>query len=217
MIFSVWKPKGPTSNDVLNSIRRAANTRAVGHAGTLDPLAEGVLVVGIGREANKKLKDIVGSEKEYVAEITLGATSKTGDSEGPINSSNVLKNILVSDIENILPQFTGKIQQTPPVYSALKIAGKEAYKYAREGKTPEMKSREVEIKNIEILDFSWPTLKLKVTTGPGVYIRALARDIGEVLGCGAYLAGLVRTRVGNFTFENCVPADKIIAQINENR
>ena len=198
-IFAVWKPVGPTSNDVLNQIRKIAGTRHVGHAGTLDPLAEGVLVVGIGREATKKLKDAVGAEKEYIADVYLGATSTTDDEEGTKKHSHILENVRMSVIENVIKEFVGKIQQTPPIYSALKIKGRPAYKYARGGETLEMKPREVEIKSIEIIKYEWPHLALKVITGPGVYIRALARDLGERLGCGAYLSGLVRTRIGLFT------------------
>lgn len=201
-IFAVWKPKGPTSNDILNQIRKIAGTKHVGHAGTLDPLAEGILVVGIGREATKKLKEAVSAEKEYIADIFLGANSTTDDEEGVKTHTNKLENVRMFDIEKALKKFTGNITQTPPIYSAIKIAGREAYKYARKGQCVEIKPREVEIKSIEILKYSWPLLTLKITTGPGVYIRSLARDLGNKLGVGGYLAGLIRTRVGTFTKEN---------------
>jgi tRNA pseudouridine55 synthase len=207
-IFAVYKPKGPTSNAVLNQIRRKLGTRKVGHAGTLDPLAEGVLVVGIN-EGTKKLTEVVAKEKEYIAEIKLGATSNTDDAEGQISYSNVLENIGITDLEKVLDQFVGKIMQTPPIYSALKIKGRPAYKYARAGEDITMKPREVEIESIEVLEYSWPVLKLKAVTGPGVYIRSLARDIGEKLKVGGYLLSLSRTRVGDFKIEDAITVEEI--------
>jgi len=214
MILNIYKPKGPTSNDVLNQIRRKLGTKKVGHAGTLDPLASGVLVVGIA-EGTKALANIVKDEKEYVADIFLGATSATDDAEGPIYQktqkqySDKLENLRMVDVSRALENFIGKIQQTPPLYSAVKVAGKEAYKYARQGKALILKPREVEIKSIEILKYDWPRLTLKVVTGPGVYIRRLARDLGQILGCGAYLADLVRTRVGQFAIEKAMLVENL--------
>jgi len=198
MIFPVYKPRGPTSNAVLNELRKKLGTRKIGHAGTLDPLAEGVLVVGVGREATKKLSEVVAKEKEYVADIYLGATSETDDAEGLITVNKEPRMATNDEVKKVLDSFVGKIQQIPPIYSAVKIKGREAYKHARAGKMPEMKSREVEIREIEILKYDWPNLKIHVVTGPGVYIRSLARDVGEQLGCGAYLSNLIRTRVGEY-------------------
>ncbi|MBU1472344.1 tRNA pseudouridine(55) synthase TruB [Patescibacteria group bacterium] len=205
-IVAVYKPKGPTSHDIVNVVRRITGEKRVGHAGTLDPLASGVLVVGIGREATKKLSLIVGKEKEYIATIKLGATSTTDDEEG--EKRNV--ECRMSNVETIqrkIKQFSGVISQVPPVYSAVKVDGKEAYKYARKGKEVELKPRKVLIKEIEIIEYSWPLLRLRVVTGPGVYIRALARDIGGALGVGGYLASLERTRVGDFTIHDAIKPD----------
>lgn len=203
-IFAVYKPKGLTSNAVLNCLRRAACTKKIGHAGTLDPLAEGVLVVGVGREATKQLAKEVAKEKEYHASITLGTTSATDDEEGEKTDHADYSIPTREDIETILHQFKGNILQIPPVYSAIKINGREAYKRVRKGEDVIMKPREVIIKSIFLEYYNWPHIALKVVTGPGVYIRSLARDIGEALGTGAYLSGLVRTRVGLWTSKDAL-------------
>lgn len=202
-IFAVYKPKGPTSNDVVQDIKRITGGEKVGHAGTLDPLAEGVLVVGISREATKKLNEEVKKEKEYLARIKLGETSTTDDEEGEKTAVS-LERPARSDIESAVEKFLGKIKQIPPIYSAVKVGGKEAYKFARHGEKPILLERDAEVKEIEVLDYEWPFLELRVVTGPGVYIRALARDIGKELKTGAYLAGLKRTRVGDFTADKAL-------------
>ena len=203
-IFAVYKPKGITSNDAVQIVKRQSGGKKTGHAGTLDPLATGVLVVGVGREATKQLGEIVKKEKEYLAVIKFGETSSTDDEEGEkikVKAKNIPE---IIDIEKAIKKFQGKITQIPPVFSAIKVNGREAYKLARTGREVEMKPREIEIKKIDITDYKWPILKLKVVTGPGAYIRALARDIGEELGVGGYLADLERTRVGQFVKEEAV-------------
>ncbi|MEK7086665.1 MAG: tRNA pseudouridine(55) synthase TruB [Patescibacteria group bacterium] len=203
--FAVYKPKGPTSHDIIQEIRRMTGIRKVGHAGTLDPLASGVLVIGLGREATKNLKTAVEAEKEYVALIKLGMESATDDEEGKkITNAKVLIPPIKKIKDIILKKFIGKIEQTPPVFSAVKISGKRAYKFARAGKEIFLKPRPVEIKNIKILKYKWPFLKIKAVTGPGVYIRSLARDIGRELKTGGYLAELERTRVGRFSKKNAI-------------
>lgn len=200
-IFAVYKPKGPTSHDVINQLRRKTGVRKIGHAGTLDPLASGVLVVGVGREATKQLGAVARKEKEYLAKIRLGMTSTTDDEEGEKTKTKVAGIPTIVEIKKAVAKFEGEILQTPPIYSAIKIKGKEAYKLARKGQTPELKPRKVLIKEIEILNYEWPYLELRFVTGPGVYIRALARDIGKELKVGGYLAELERTRVGKFTLD----------------
>src|SRR3989344_3976632 len=182
-IFAVYKPKGLTSNAVLNHLRHAAHTKKIGHAGTLDPLAEGVLVVGVGRDATKQLAKEVAKEKTYRANYTIPTRE---------------------DIEMILHKFEGVIFQIPPPYSAVKVKGKEAYKRVRKGEKVSLEPRRVEIKSITLESYEWPFLLLRVVTGPCVYIRSLARDMGEALGTGGYLSGLVRTRVGQWTTENAL-------------
>ena len=209
-IFAVYKPTGPTSHDIVDQVRCATGVVKVGHAGTLDPLARGVLVIAVGREATKQIATIVKKEKEYVAKVRLGVTSTTDDGEGEkvAKKSDIFEPDLVK-ITEVVQSFIGNIEQVPPVYSAVKVAGQEAYKRARRGEDIKMKSRQVEIKEIEILSYQWPFLTLRVVTGPGVYIRSLARDIGEKLGVGGYLADLERTRVGDYTKEEAVKIEKL--------
>lgn len=204
MILAVYKPKGPSSNQMLGRIKKLTGIKKVGHAGTLDPLASGILVVAIGRGSTKKISEEVKKEKEYLAEIKLGETSETDDEEGKKTKIHVKTPPDISNVNNVVLSLVGKIFQTPPLYSSVKISGVESYKLARVGKEVELKPREVEIKEIEVLDYHYPILKLRVLTGPGVYIRSLARDIGEKLGTGGYIKELERTRVGNFTKDKCV-------------
>ena len=202
-IFAIYKPKGPTSHDIIDKLRRETGVKKIGHAGTLDPLASGVLVVGVGRKATKQLGAIVKKEKEYSAKIRLGMTSPTDDAEGIKTEIKIVGKIpTFGEIKKALAKFEGEILQTPPIYSAVKVKGKKAYKLARKGQTPKLKPRKALIKEIEILKYEWPYLELRVVTGPGVYIRALARDIGKYLKTGGYLAGLERTRVGSFTLDS---------------
>ena len=184
-------------------MRRITGEKRVGHAGTLDPLATGVLVVGIGRDATKRLGDIIGSEKEYIATVKLGKTSTTYDAEGEIvaGGSTIPTR---GEVEKVLENFEGKITQVPPIYSAINVKGKRAYKLARAGIKVKMEPREVEVKKIEILKYEWPVLKLRAVTGSGFYVRSLAHDIGQKLGCGGYLLELKRTRVGNFDIEDTI-------------
>lgn len=208
-ILAIWKPRGPTSHDIVDEVRKITGERRVGHAGTLDPLAEGVLVVGVGREATRKLAEIVAKEKEYVATARLGMTSTTDDEEGIKERVAVARKPTRSNVGAVLKQFTGVIQQAPPVYSAVKVKGKAAYARARRGERLSLKPRTAEIKRIAVIAYRWPILKLRVVTGPGVYIRALARDIGAALGTGGYLASLTRTRVGRFSRSNSVTLDTL--------
>ncbi|HLB32582.1 MAG TPA: tRNA pseudouridine(55) synthase TruB [Patescibacteria group bacterium] len=208
-IFAVYKPKGPTSHDVVDEIRKLTGVRKVGHAGTLDPLASGVLVIAIGRDATKQLDTLKSKEKEYRAVIELGATSATDDSEGHITSQHFKQQPSIGDVEKVLPAFLGKIEQIPPLYSAVHVAGKRAYKLARQQKDITLAPRAVEIKSIKLSKYEWPYLEIGVVTGPGVYIRALARDIGEKLGVGGYLKELERTRVGDYTLEKTVKIEEI--------
>lgn len=198
-IFAIYKPVGPTSHDIVNQLRKITGERRIGHAGTLDPLASGVLVVAIGREFTKKLSEIVKKEKEYLAKIKFGEYSTTDDQEGEKTKVDFLIKPTLKIIQSTIVQFIGKIEQIPPQYSAIKIKGKTAYSLARIGEKIELKSRLIEIKNIEIIKYSWPYLELKVVCGSGVYIRSLARDLGEKLNVGGYLYSLERTRVGQFT------------------
>ncbi|MBI3273780.1 MAG: tRNA pseudouridine(55) synthase TruB [Candidatus Colwellbacteria bacterium] len=204
-IFAVYKAKGITSHDVIDRIRKITGERRVGHGGTLDPAASGVLVVGVGREYTKKLHQILKhSEKVYRAKIRLGATSSTDDAEGQIYEVQPHKIPAIEELRPLVKRFEGEIEQIPPAFSAIKIKGKKAYELARKGITPKLKPRKVFIKKIKLVSYQWPFLDLEITCGSGVYIRSLARDIGKALGVGAYLQELQRTRVGEFTLKDAL-------------
>ena len=208
-VIVIDKPRGPSSMSMVNLVRRKCHKVKTGHAGTLDPLARGILVVGVGRAATKQLGTIVAKEKEYLATIRLGYTSTTDDNEGQKEKIQDITKPLLVHVKNTLKQFKGEIDQVPPIYSAIKIKGQEAYKLARKGKEVKMKSRKALIKKISLISYKYPYLKIEVVTGPGVYIRSLARDIGQVLGTGGYLSSLERTRVGRFTKNKALKLNQI--------
>jgi len=200
-IFAVYKEKGLTSHDVVDRVRAVSGVRKVGHAGTLDPLARGVLVIGVGRGATRQLGRLSQKQKEYVAAIRLGAYSATDDAEGKITEVHGPRVASKADVLKAVCCFEGEIMQRPPKFSAVKVGGRCAYKLARAAKEFELGERAVVIKEIEVVDFAWPMLEIRVVTGPGVYIRALARDIGEKLRTGGYLVDLERTRVAEYRKE----------------
>ena len=201
-IIFVDKPAGMTSFGVVARIRRQLSLAAghkvkVGHTGTLDPFATGLLVLLAGK-ATKRAPELTKLDKEYIATLRLGATSSTDDPEGEIIISSECPDLSRSDIESKLAEFRGEIQQTPPIFSAIKIHGRRAYDLARHGQSPAMPSRTVNIYSLDILDYSPPFLTLRAAVSSGTYIRALARDLGQSLSCGAYLTALRRTKVGDF-------------------
>ena len=213
MMFNLHKPSGPTSHDIVQRVRRIAGERKVGHGGTLDPLAEGVLVIGVGRDSTKKLHELLKeAEKEYVATIELGKVSSTDDSEGLLQITGDAMIITKQQIESAINQFTGQIQQTPPRYSAIKIRGIPAYKLARKNADMDLGQRTVEIKKMDLIKFNPPLLTIKVTVSPGTYIRSLARDIGTYLGVGGYLKELTRTRVGDFNLGESISLEQLAKQ-----
>lgn len=199
-ILLIDKEAGWTSFDVVAKIRNITGEKKVGHAGTLDPFATGLLIVLVGKDATKRQDEFMKQDKEYEATLDLGKVSTTGDPEGIISKSNGHSLSVISEekIREVLKNFIGEIDQTPPVHSAIKINGKKAYELARKGIDPKLKSRKVQINDIEIIDYSRPFLKLKISCGSGTYIRSLAADIGEALGVGAYLTELRRTKIGKF-------------------
>ena len=211
-IFAIYKSQGPTSHDIIDELRRITGIKRIGHAGTLDPQAKGILVVGIGRQATKKLSEVVKKEKEYLATIRLGEESTTDDSEGEKRKVEVRIIPLEEEVKNAVMSFEGEILQTPPVYSAVKVGGKESYKRVRKGEEVKLEPRKVVIKKIEILNYKWPDLIIKVVTGPGAYIRSLARDIGKKLGVGGYLFNLERVRVGDFRKEKAFTIEQLKRQ-----
>ncbi|MEO0477526.1 MAG: tRNA pseudouridine(55) synthase TruB, partial [Planctomycetota bacterium] len=218
-ILVLDKPVGPTSMAACRKIR-AALVRAgapkrvkVGHGGTLDPMASGVLVILIGK-ATKLSETVMAGDKTYLADIDLAATSPTDDSEAepiPTGAAPISRDAF----ERALPAFTGTIQQAPPAHSAMKVGGLRAYELARAGKLHKLEPRPVRIDAIRLLHFRWPRAVIDVRCGKGVYIRSLARDLGEAAGTGAMLAGLRRTRVGQHDIETAVPMHRIPAQLTQ--
>lgn len=210
MFLLINKPKGITSHDVIYKLRKITGVKKIGHGGTLDPAAEGLLIVGVERESTKKLGEVTqNTTKTYEAEIYLGATSSTDDTEGIISIVN--KNLIPTkvDILKVLDSFKGESQQTPPVYSAIKLSGKKAYELARIGKEFKLESRKITIYSIKLIEYQHPKLKILCEVSAGTYIRALARDIGEKLTTGAYLLSLRRTKVGNYDISKSVALDQL--------
>ena len=205
-ILIINKPQGWTSFDVVAKTRKTFNIKKVGHTGTLDPMATGVLLVCLGR-ATKLMQYMVKDEKEYVAEITLGATSNTDDAEGDLTEVKDPKEPSETELLSVIDEFVGEIDQMPPQFSAKKIKGKKAYELARQGKVVDLKPSRVTIHSIKLMDYKWPKFKIHVHCSSGTYIRSLARDIGEKLGTGGYLSSIIRTRVGNFNLTEAVPME----------
>jgi tRNA pseudouridine55 synthase len=196
------KPIGLTSNDALQKARRLFSAAKGGHTGTLDPLATGLLPLCFG-EATKFSADLLDADKTYEAVLKLGVTTDSGDAEGQVTATAVV-NVSEADIAQVLPQFTGNIQQIPPMHSALKRNGRPLYELARKGIEVEREPRAVTIHAIDVLDSSGDSLTLRVACSKGTYIRVLAADIGQALGCGAHLAALRRTVVGDLDLAHAV-------------
>lgn len=215
------KEKGVTSFDVVARVRRITGEKRVGHAGTLDPLATGLLIVGVGRDATKQLGNYLKMDKEYEVTAEFGAVSDTYDAEGRIifsaekndsdsNKGSSSSTIKQEDIARIIKKkFLGHIQQIPPKYSALKIKGKRACDRMREGENIELEPREVTIDEFLIMDFSWPRVKFRVKCGSGTYVRSLIHDLGQELGCGAYVEELRRTKIGKYSVDGAVKLEKL--------
>ncbi|MDR2475548.1 MAG: tRNA pseudouridine(55) synthase TruB [Bacteroidales bacterium] len=206
------KPLKWTSFHLVNKIRwkisRACKIKKikVGHAGTLDPLADGVLIICTGR-ATKQIEHFQSLPKEYVATMQLGATTPSFDLETNIDARFPTAHITEETVRNVLTQFTGSIQQVPPTFSACKINGERAYALARKGEEVSLQAKTLIIDEIELLSCNLPEIKIRVVCSKGTYIRALARDIGRALGSGAHLSGLTRTRIGDITLEVCMGLD----------
>ena len=207
-IVIVDKPQGWTSQDVTARLRRVFNTRRIGHGGTLDPMATGVLPVFVGR-ATRGVEFFEHAEKIYEATLRLGLTTDTEDVTGEVLEE---KKVEISEQEflDILPKFRGKIQQIPPMYSALKVNGQKLCDLARKGKEVERQPREIEIFELECLEFAGETARLRVHCSKGTYIRTLCKDIGEALGCGGCMAALRRVTAGEYTIDEAVPLQELL-------
>ncbi|WP_372370435.1 tRNA pseudouridine(55) synthase TruB [Candidatus Uabimicrobium sp. HlEnr_7] len=210
-LLLIDKPLGDTSRQALFSVQKIINSGRLGHTGTLDPLATGLLVLLCGQA--RKLQNILTLDnKEYDVTVSLGAVSETDDSEGPIHTNDDAVAPGLEEVKEMIGKFTGEIDQVPPRYSAIKIKGKRAYKSAREGEIIAIPSRKVRIDKIDLIDYNYPSLTLKVKCGSGTYIRSLARDIGEGLGVGGYVRKLRRTQVGDFRIEDSSTINEISIQ-----
>lgn len=202
-ILLIDKPSGITSHDAVDRIRRAFGTKRVGHAGTLDPMATGLLVVAVGA-ATRFLQYLPLEPKEYEGEITFGRRSTTYDTEGEFSESHPVPEDLQDRLDEIAPRFIGPVEQLPPVFSAVKVAGKPLYAYARRGQEVERKPRIVRIDSFELTVLDPTVVRMKVVCSGGTYVRSLAHDLGEAVGCGAYLSALRRTRAGAFDLSRAV-------------
>ena len=218
-VFFIDKPLGWTSFDAVKRIRGALHRRLgikrlkVGHAGTLDPLATGVLIVCTGR-ATKRIDELQAGVKEYVATLRLGATTPSYDLERPIDATYPWEHVTRELVESVLRErFTGRIEQVPPAFSACKVDGRRAYKIARKGREVELKAKTLVIDEIELTHFAAPEMTIRVKCSKGTYIRALARDIGEALGSGAHLTALRRTQVGDINISQCVTVERLLEHL----
>lgn len=207
-ILLINKEKGPTSFDIIEKLKKKFKLKKIGHAGTLDPLAEGLLIVLINNAT--KINNYLDYEKEYEIEVKFGFSTETDDLEGKIIKNAPVPDNLENKLKNIIPEFIGEIEQIPPKYASIKIDGKKLYELSRKGKQIEIKPRKVFIKSIDIINCSNDIAKLKVICKTGAYMRALARDFGEKLNSAATLYYLKRTRIGKFTLDNSYSIDSII-------
>lgn len=208
-----------TSFDLVQRVRNTLCRKLkikklkVGHAGTLDPLASGLMILCTGK-ATKRIEEFQAGEKEYVATLKLGATTPSFDLETEEDSSTDCSMITEKDLYTAIQKFEGEIDQVPPVFSAVKVNGKRAFEFARNGEDLKLRPKKIVIKEIQIEKFDLPFVVIKVTCGKGTYIRSLARDIGNELKCGAYLYGLRRTRIGNFMVEDAMTVDFFLENLN---
>jgi tRNA pseudouridine55 synthase len=210
-LLLVNKPLGITSFDVIRQLRRQTGERKIGHAGTLDPLASGLMLLLFGT-ATKQAMSLTKLNKRYVAQIHLGANSTTGDEEGEKQRVSD-RQPGQDEIEAAIAQLTGEITQVPSAYSAIKIQGKEAYKRMRAGETVEMPSRQVTVHEHTLLAYAYPVVEVEAYVSSGTYIRTLAEDLGRILGTGAYLSGLVRTECGSYSLDDAVVLEEANAAL----
>jgi tRNA pseudouridine55 synthase len=206
-VLVVDKPIGLTSHDVVQIIRKGTNIRRAGHTGTLDPRASGVLVILVG-PAVRLSEYVSASDKRYQAVVRLGQSTDTYDADGRVVRTSPV-NITEEEFEKALKQFIGEIEQVPPPYSAVKVKGKKAYEMAREGEEVDLLPRKIQVYNLDLLEWAPPDAVIDVYCSSGTYVRSLAHDLGEALGCGAYLVGLRRTKSGRFTLRDAVPLRKL--------
>ena len=215
--LNIYKPKGLTSHDVVARLRKITKVRQIGHTGTLDPFATGVLPICIGKAT--RLIEYLDDDKEYLATVQFGKNTATYDLEGEITAT-FDKKVTEEDVKNALKDFEGEISQIPPIYSAIKVNGKKLYDYARQGQDIEIKPRKVTISKIELKEFDKTSQSAKITVAcsKGTYIRSIAYDLGAKLGCGGYLTALERTKAGKFQVNSAIKLEDLteVSQIVEN-
>lgn len=207
-ILNINKPEGPTSSNIVSRVKKLLHEKRVGHAGTLDPAASGVLPICFG-QGTRVVEYLMDSTKDYRTEIEFGITTDTYDAAGSVTSRKDPSCVDRNQIETALNNFLGDIQQVPPIYSALKHKGKPYYELARAGIDVALTSRPVVVHNITILDWQPPVVTIDITCGKGTYIRSIAHDLGQILGCGAHMKSLVRRRYGQFSIEEAVSVDEL--------
>jgi tRNA pseudouridine55 synthase len=211
-VINLDKPAGLSSARVVARVKRLLPRGVkIGHAGTLDPFATGVLLLLVGK-ATRSCEKLMGERKGYEAVVRLGARSATDDPEGPVEELPDVRPVGEEEVRRAVGGFVGQIQQRPPVFSAMKVGGQRAYKLARAGETPEMRARTVTVYDARVVEYTWPSVRLRVECGRGTYIRAIARDLGELLGVGGYLTELRRTFVGRFHVGEGVSLERIAAE-----
>jgi len=206
-VLLINKPLHWTSFDVVRKIRNSIGIKKVGHAGTLDPLATGLLIICTGK-FTKKINEYMAREKEYSGSFTLGATTPTYDLESEPGNFKSIENLSYEEIKNTTQKFTGEILQIPPAHSAIKLEGKRVYQLARKGAEVKLEPRKILVKEFEVGEIRLPTVDFRIVCSTGTYIRSLANDFGEALGCGAYLSSLCRTRIGEFKLEDALSIEE---------
>ncbi|MBL7844720.1 MAG: tRNA pseudouridine(55) synthase TruB [Cyclobacteriaceae bacterium] len=207
-ILLINKPLRWTSFDVVNKLRYILKMKKIGHAGTLDPLATGLLIICTGK-MTKRIEEFMGQEKEYTGTLVLGQTTPSYDLETEVSEAKDISHVTFESISGVAKTLTGKLSQIPPVHSAIRIGGKRAYAFARKGKELELKPREVEVTEFEIIRYNQPEVTFRIVCSKGTYIRSLVRDMGEALGVGAYLSQLCRTRIGPYKLSNSIGVEEV--------
>jgi len=207
-VLLINKPYEWTSFDAVNKLRYKLKMKKIGHAGTLDPLATGLLIICTGK-MTKRIEEFMGLEKEYTGTFVLGASTPSHDLETEVDAQHDISGLTEEAIRTATQPFTGKISQLPPMHSAIRVGGKRAYEFARKGQEVELKPREVEVSVFEITSIELPNVDFRIVCSKGTYIRSIARDFGKALGVGAYLSALCRTRIGSFSLANAQQLDDI--------
>lgn len=207
-VLLIDKPYDWTSFDVVNKLRYKLKMKKIGHAGTLDPLATGLLIICTGK-MTKRIEEFMGLEKEYTGKFVIGQTTPSFDLETEVTSAKDINHITGLTLAEAAKKLTGKISQLPPMHSAIKVGGKRAYKFARQGQEVELQPRPVEILVFDVTEFKAPEVSFRIVCSKGTYIRSIARDFGEALGVGAYLSHLCRTRIGPYLLSDAISIDEV--------